>query len=127
MDINEILNNISIDLTREIRSIIRKEGLIRTGLLVNSILVEVAYVPMISKSGFVVSYDAPYYWQYLDGNYRLTEQLKNTTIYKNSKDNFKSFLDGTYDLDNTTAKGLKGLIGDVTIANIKTLIADMLL
>jgi hypothetical protein len=118
MEVNDILNEVSVDLTREIRRIIKEEGLISTGLLYNSILVECAYVPMINKRKFVISYDAPYYFQYLDGNYELTKKLTNSSVYGDAITKFQDFLEGKYDLNNTTREGLKDLLGDMVIAKV---------
>jgi len=118
MELFEILNIISADLTNEIRSIIKAEGHVKTGLLYNSIQIEVAYVPMISKNKFVISYNAPYYWQYVDSEFQLTEMLKNSYTYSSKLEEFQNYLDGAYDVKNQTKDYLKRLLGDMVIANL---------
>lgn len=63
---SEALKDISIKLTREIRSIIRSRDHVETGMLLSNITVEAIYNPLAHKTSFTIIYNAPYYWVYVD-------------------------------------------------------------
>lgn len=125
-NIKKILDEISLELTLEMKKIIKAGGHIKTGLMYNSIVVECAYNPLANKSGFVFVIDAPYYFQYVNGNFELIKQLVDSAIYKAAKEKFKEEINKSVDTSQK-AKSIIDQLGGFIQAAIKEQLIKKLL
>lgn len=125
-NLTKILEEISFELTNEMKRIIKAGGHIRTGLMYNNTFIECAYNPLANKQSFVFTVDSPYYFQYVNGNFGLIKQLIDSEVYKSCKEKFKDAVNKTLDTSQN-ARSLKEQVGGFLKAAIKEKILQKLL
>ena len=125
-NLKKVLEEISYDLTSEMKRIIKAGGHIRTGLMYNNTFIECAYNPLANKNNFVFTVDSPYYFQYINGNFGLIKQLIDSEVYKQCKEKFKNEVQKTLDTSQN-ARSLKEQIGGFLKATIKQQLLKKLL
>ena len=136
-NIKKALEDISLKLTREIRSIIRQRDHINTGLLISNIYVEAAYNPLASKTSFTIIYDAPYYWLYVDAlspqkklatwTTTCTQALKQSDTYKECRDILMEALEKDNVPLNKKRSEISDIIGGaIRVLQVKEIISNIL-
>lgn len=78
-NINKELDKLSRDLTIAFQDELRKQGLVESGALVNSIKV----TPIQTTTGFTLRVEALDYFQYLDDKHNITNNVLNGSSFKN--------------------------------------------
>ena len=78
ININKELSSISITLTKAFQDEIRRQGLVDSGALLNSINVR----PIQTPRGFTLKFEALDYFQYLDDKYKITQNVFDGSEFK---------------------------------------------